>query len=428
MTSIVEAASRSTSLAPFRVRSFRFQWPADLTTSWAFEMETIILGWYVLVETGSIFWLTVFGSLQYLGTLVSPMIGVFASRLGYRNVMCGFRIVFAVLASVLMTLALTDTLAPIWVFVVAAMMGIFRPSDLVMRYGVIGHTIPAAHLTGAMSVCRTTTDSARVAGALTGAGTVAAFGMGQTYVAITVLYIASFVLTLGIATDRPRAAAGAGESAAPPPPPPASPWRDLGDVFRLVWRTPYLMAAMSLAFLVNLSAFPMTAGLLPYAAKEVYGTDQTGLGWLAAAFSFGALIGSLLLTRYGGTVRCGRYMIVGCAAWYALLLAFGQLNSVDLGVPVLILAGCVQSLGLVPMSAMLVRVTDERSRGGVLGLRMLAIYGLPLGLLAAGPLIDTWGYATMVTAYTLFGLAAIGLIVWRWRAAVWDADSPANAR
>ena len=41
-------------LAPFRVRSFRFQWPGDLATSWAFEMETLILGWYVLVETGSV--------------------------------------------------------------------------------------------------------------------------------------------------------------------------------------------------------------------------------------------------------------------------------------------------------------------------------------------------------------------------------------
>ena len=28
-------------LAPFRIRSFRFQWPADLLTSWAFEMETL---------------------------------------------------------------------------------------------------------------------------------------------------------------------------------------------------------------------------------------------------------------------------------------------------------------------------------------------------------------------------------------------------
>ena len=39
-------------LAPFATRSFRFQWPADLCTAWALEMETLILGWYVLVQTG----------------------------------------------------------------------------------------------------------------------------------------------------------------------------------------------------------------------------------------------------------------------------------------------------------------------------------------------------------------------------------------
>jgi hypothetical protein len=56
-------------LAPFGQRGFRFQWPADLATSWAFEMETIILGWYVLTETGSVTWLAVFGSLLLIGTL-----------------------------------------------------------------------------------------------------------------------------------------------------------------------------------------------------------------------------------------------------------------------------------------------------------------------------------------------------------------------
>src|ERR1044072_2995027 len=58
--------TRSSMLAPFRVRSFRFQWPADLLASWAFEMETIILGWYVLVETKSVVLLTLFGASQYL--------------------------------------------------------------------------------------------------------------------------------------------------------------------------------------------------------------------------------------------------------------------------------------------------------------------------------------------------------------------------
>ena len=56
-------------LAPFSVRSFKFQWPSDLATSWAFEMETLILGWYILVESGSVMLLVVFGALQFFGAL-----------------------------------------------------------------------------------------------------------------------------------------------------------------------------------------------------------------------------------------------------------------------------------------------------------------------------------------------------------------------
>ena len=74
-------------LAPFRIRSFRFQWPADLLTSWAFEMEILVLGWYVLVETGSVLFLTVFGALQYGGTLIAPMLGVASDRIGHRNLL-----------------------------------------------------------------------------------------------------------------------------------------------------------------------------------------------------------------------------------------------------------------------------------------------------------------------------------------------------
>ena len=59
-------------LAPFRNRSYRMLWPADLLTSWAFEMETLILGWYVLVETGSVLYLTIYGALLYGGTLIAP--------------------------------------------------------------------------------------------------------------------------------------------------------------------------------------------------------------------------------------------------------------------------------------------------------------------------------------------------------------------
>src|SRR3954467_15159485 len=116
-------------LAPFRIRSYRFQWPADLLTSWAFEMETLILGWYVLVETNSVVMLTLFGALLYGGTLIAPIVGVWSDRIGHRAMLSSMRATYAVVAAILMTLALTGTLRPAIVLVLAAMTGLVRPSD-----------------------------------------------------------------------------------------------------------------------------------------------------------------------------------------------------------------------------------------------------------------------------------------------------------
>ena len=51
---MIHALTGSALLAPFQVRSFRFQFPADLLISWGIEMENLVLGWYILVETGSV--------------------------------------------------------------------------------------------------------------------------------------------------------------------------------------------------------------------------------------------------------------------------------------------------------------------------------------------------------------------------------------
>jgi hypothetical protein len=417
------APAAAPALAPFRVRSFRYQWPADLATSWAFEMETLILGWYVLVETGSVLLLSIFASLQYGGTLLAPMFGVAGHRAGNRSILRGMRLTYAMLATTLMTLASTGALVPAHVFVIAGLMGIVRPSDLVMRYALIGDTMPTALLMGATSVSRTTQDSARIMGALSGAGLAVALGTAPAYAVIAALYWTSFLLTSRITPG--RAPARAAETGGAPRP---SPWRDLKDGVAHVWTAPQLLAAMVIAFLVNLSAFPVVLSLLPYVAKEIYGTDQTGLGYLVASFAFGALLGSIFLSRYGGAVRPGRAMVLWCAAWYAVILVFAQIRSPGAGSVVLMLAGCAQSLCLVPMSAMLLRTSAEQFRGRVMGIRMLMIYGVPLGLLIAGPLIARYGYPATATLYGVAGLACTLWIAVRWRAALWDRGAAANLR
>ncbi|MBT5570021.1 MAG: MFS transporter [Alphaproteobacteria bacterium] len=410
--------NRSSILAPFAVRSFRFQWPADLATSWSFEMETLILGWFVLVSTDSVLLLTLFAALQYLGTLIAPLFGVAGDRRGARSVLCAMRAFYMVQAAALTGFAYFDALGPLPVFVIGTLMGLVRPSDIAIRYSLVGETIPGKQLVGAMGISRTTTDSARVAGALTGAGLVATLGMAPAYTAVTVLYAVSMLLTLGTAGR----AGDSGAAASRP-----SALRDLKESFAYVWRTPHLLAAMTLALLVNFCAFPLMGGVLPYVAREVYVTDQTGLGYLAASFAFGALVGSIGLSANRSGIRSGRMMIFFTFVWFAMLLVFAWVDVLIVGVLVLMLAGLAQTLALVPLSIMLIQSSDPRMRARVLGLRMLAIYGLPMGLLASGPLIETFGYANTATAYGVFGLLATALILWRWYAHVWRPDVPANA-
>ena len=181
---VLSGPARPSALAPFRIRNYRFQWPADLLTSWAFEMETLILGWYVLVETGSVLLLTVFASLTYIGTLIAPMFGVVGDRIGHRDLLAMMRATYAVLAATLMTLALTGYLTPLYVLIIVAIMGLVRPSDLGVRGALVATIMPHDQLIGAISISRTTMDTARIAGALSGAGLFAALGMGPAYMAI----------------------------------------------------------------------------------------------------------------------------------------------------------------------------------------------------------------------------------------------------
>src|ERR1700681_665804 len=197
--------ARLSALAPFRTRNYRFQWPADLLTSWAFEMETLILGWYVLVETGSVLLLTVFASLNFIGILIAPMFGVVGDRIGHRDLLAMMRATYAVLAATLMTLALTGHLTPLYVFVIVTLMGVVRPSDLGVRGALVANIMPHDQLIGAISISRTTIDTARFAGALSGAALFAALGMGPAYVAIVSLYVVSTLLTLCVvAPSRPH--------------------------------------------------------------------------------------------------------------------------------------------------------------------------------------------------------------------------------
>jgi MFS family permease len=405
-------------LAPFKIRSYRFQWPADLVTSWAFEMETLILGWYVLVETNSVVWLTIFGAVLYGGTLIAPMIGVWSDRIGHRTMLSAMRAIYALVAVLLMTHAFTGTLQPAIVIVLSAITGLVRPSDMGLRGALIADTMPSATLTAAMGISRTTSDIARIFGALTGAGMFAMIGIGPTYVAITALYLLGAALTWNAVM--PQSAAKE-EAAAEEAETKRSPWRELREGLVLIWNTPRLLAIIWYAVLVNFAVFPLTNGLLPYVAKEIYRLDQTGLGYLVASVSLGAFVGSIVMTHSGIRVELAKIMIVAAVIWHLMVLAFAQMATPAGGIAMLLLCGFFQSLTMVSHTVILLTSSTPRYRGRITGVRMLAIYSLPVGLLIAGVLIGWIGFSATASLYAGLGLAFTVLIAIRWRASLWQS-------
>ena len=412
--------TRVPALAPFQIRSFRFQWPADLLASWAFEMEGVILGWFVLVSTGSVLALAVFGSLQFLGTLISPLFGMAGDRIGNRSLLCVMRGTYLVVATALAVLFLAGLAAPVPVFALAIVMGLVRPSDITLRNLLVGETMPASYLMRAMGVSRTTADSARVVGALSGAGLVAVLGSGLAYVVVCVVYAASLALTFNVGVRRVRVV---GEDMLH-----ASPMRALRQAFVYIWSTPDMRALMLMAFLMNFAAYPLVGSLLAYVAKDIYSLDQTGLGWLIACFAGGALLGSIAISVHGARIRPARTMLAGAFAWFTLNFAFSWIATPFWGEVVLFLAGFVQSFCMIPMAVLLLRVADPKFRGRVMGVRMLAVYGLPIGLLLSGPLVERVGFSLTGSLYSLLGIGFTLVIAVSWRAHLWHPAAAANVR
>jgi hypothetical protein len=90
-------------------------------------------------------------------------------------------------------------------------------------------------------------------------------------------------------------------------------------------------------------------------------------------------------------------------------------------------AGIAQSTSMLALAMLLLRSVDQRFRGRIMGVRMLAIYPLPLGLLFAGALIPRIGYAWTADLMLACGLLLTLVIGVAWRDELWRSESTGNA-
>src|SRR5262249_54429559 len=184
---------------------------------------------------------------------------------------------------------------------------------------------------------------------------------------------------------------------------------DLREGLVHVVRTPVLLAMTLVALLVNLTVYPTTNGLLPYVAQQIYHVDATGLGWLVASFAGGGLVAAIMTVLIGGFRHPERATLVATAAWHVAILIFGHVAAMGPGLVMLFLAGLAQNVSMIGVAATLLAGAEPSFRGRVMGVRTLAVYGLPVSLILAGVLIERLGFPA---TNTLFAPVRVGGTGW----------------
>ena len=74
---------------------------------------------------------------------------------------------------------------------------------------------------------------------------------------------------------------------------------------------------------------------------------------------------------------------------------------------------------MISMSVTLLSIVSQKFRGRIMGVRMLAVYGLLLGLLIAGGVMETIGYAVLVTLFCVTGMTGVIYVCFRYGGVLW---------
>ncbi|MCI0440564.1 MAG: MFS transporter [Chloroflexi bacterium] len=403
----------SSPLRSFQARNFRYLWLADSLLGFAEQMELVALAWFVLVETDSAFLVGLLASLRYTGTLFSPLYGVAVDRYDRKKVLAGIRASFVAIAALILALLVTGRLEVWQVLLFVGVDGMGRAFDNVARQAMLPDLVERSRLMNAVALTRTGRDITQIVGPIIGGFMLGRAGMDWTYALIIAVHGSTALLVLQLKPPA-RTVTGAGVKI----------WRSLKEAGSYIGRDEALLALMIMAFVVNLTAFTVAYGMMPVFARDVLDTDSTGLGILLGSYSAGSFLGSVAIAWLPQFKRGGKTVLLASLVWHGALLVFSQTRWFAPSLPVLALAGLGQSFTMVTMAMLLLSATSPELRGRVMGVRSLAVYGLPLGLLISGALADALGAPVAIALTMSVGLAFTILVAARFHA-LWRLDTSA---
>ena len=364
----------------FRYRNFRWLWFGAFTSTTGYFVAQIAESWYIYERTGSESLLGLTAFLNGLPILLFSVLGgVLADRMDRRYLLIGSQ-VLQMIASLALALLFFADRVEVWHILAAAFLaGLGQAFGGPAYQALIPSLVPKKNLANAIALLSIQFNLAGTVGRPIGGAVFKFLGPAMCFFVNALSFLAVIVslLTLKIPFLRK-----AGQK---------NIFRSLFDGFRSIHASAALRSLMLLSVVSAFCGVPINL-LLPVFARDVYGLDAGGYGFMGSVLGGGAVVGALFVASLGNTPRKGRKALNMQSFLGLTIVGFAFSSVLWLGLPLLLLSGGA-ILGVFTMVSSLVQLNlSEEMRGRIMSVYNTAFRGvMPLSNLTCGFAADRIG-------------------------------------
>tara|TARA_B100001964_G_scaffold42901_1_gene47679 strand:+ start:2105 stop:3373 length:1269 start_codon:yes stop_codon:yes gene_type:complete len=358
------------------------------------QLITVSQGYLLFELTSSTIWLAALGAAVGIpNVIVAILAGMLADRVSRTRLLIVGAIVAGVPMLAVVLLLIFNSLEPWHLLIAGGAQGSALALDWIARLSLLPDIVPKGILVRAVSIDQAAFNGARVVAPIIAGFLLAVSGPSATYGLIVGLFGLAIVVykTFRPHTElQPVVHKGIVE--------------DLRDVVRVLRGN--MILRLNLMFTaVNALVLGGLIFIIPAFAKDVYGTGETGLGYLFSAVGLGALAGALTTSWTGGVKRAGPALLFTDVLFGAFVVVWAFSSTMTLALPIAFLLGYFNAVHIALGIAVIQVNVPAVVRGRVIGAYELAWSAFPLGGLVSGSLAAMFNLRYSLT------ILACGLVV-----------------
>jgi MFS family permease len=175
---------------------------------------------------------------------------------------------------------------------------------------------------------------------------------------------------------------------------------------------PVVRPLIVLTAVITVFGFPY-ALLMPVMAQQVLGLGADGYGAMMAATGVGAIVGSLLVARWGRRFPRGRFLLVAALGFSGAVGWFATSRSFPVALLALAALGFCMIAYMTTANTVIQIITPNHLRGRLMSIWTLVSFGMtPVGSLIAGAVAQQWGApVALALGGAVCGLACVVITI-----------------